>query len=33
MEKITKIEIRWPSGTAQTLVDVTPNQVLTVREP
>jgi hypothetical protein len=33
MEKIPKIEIRWPSGTAQTLVDVTPNQVLAVREP
>ena len=33
VEKIPKIEIRWPSGTVQVLEDVKANQVLTVREP
>lgn len=33
MEKIPKIEIRWPSGVLQTLTDVKSNQVLKVREP
>jgi hypothetical protein len=32
LEKIPKIEIRWPSGTLQMLEDVKVNQVLTVRE-
>jgi hypothetical protein len=29
---IDTIEVRWPSGIVQTLRDVTPNQVITVRE-
>ncbi len=29
---ITKIEIRWPSGTRQQLTNVKPDQILTVRE-
>ena len=33
VEKIPKVEIRWPSGTVQMLTDVKPDQVLTVREP
>jgi hypothetical protein len=28
-----EIEIRWPSGTVQTLKNVTANQVLLVKEP
>jgi hypothetical protein len=32
VERISKIESRWPSGVAQTLADVTVNQTLTVRE-
>jgi hypothetical protein len=31
--QIDTIEIRWPSGTVQTLEDRTPNQVITVTEP
>ena len=30
---IQRIEIRWPSGTTQTLTDVPVNQVLVVKEP
>ncbi|MGH9665896.1 MAG: CRTAC1 family protein, partial [Bryobacteraceae bacterium] len=33
MEKIPKIEIRWPSGAHQVLTDVKADQTLTVREP
>jgi hypothetical protein len=32
LEKIPRIEIRWPSGVVQTLTDVKPNQTLVVRE-
>jgi len=32
LEKIPRIEIRWPSGVVQTLADVKVNQTLTVRE-
>jgi hypothetical protein len=32
LEKIPRIEIRWPSGVVQTLADVKANQTLTVRE-
>jgi hypothetical protein len=31
--RIDKIEVRWPSGTLQTLEDQRPNQVITVTEP
>lgn len=31
--EVPKIEIRWPSGTTQTLTGVKPNQVLQVTEP
>jgi hypothetical protein len=33
LEKIERIEIRWPSGTIQVLREVTTNQILEVREP
>jgi hypothetical protein len=33
VDRIPKIEIRWPSGTVQVLEDVKANQTLTVREP
>ena len=33
LEKIERIEIRWPSGTIQVLRDVGTNQILEVREP
>ena len=33
LEKIERIEIRWPSGTIQVLRDVATNQILEVREP
>jgi len=32
-KRIRSIEIRWPSGITQTLRDVNPDQVLTVKEP
>jgi hypothetical protein len=32
MEKIRKIEIRWPSGTVQVPAQVKPDQVLTANE-
>ncbi len=32
-DKVDDLEIRWPSGTVQTLTDVKSNQVLSVREP
>jgi len=32
LAKIPKIEIRWPSGSKQTLTDVKADQVLAVRE-
>jgi hypothetical protein len=32
LEKIPRIEIRWPSGVVQTLAEVKANQTLTVRE-
>jgi enediyne biosynthesis protein E4 len=31
--KVDRMEIRWPSGTVQTLRDIRPDQILTVREP
>jgi hypothetical protein len=33
VDRIPRIEIRWPSGVTQTLTDVKPNQELIVREP
>jgi hypothetical protein len=33
LEKIERIEIRWPSGTVQVLQNVETNQLLEVREP
>ena len=33
LEKIERIEIRWPSGTIQVVREVTTNQILEVREP
>ena len=33
LEKIERVEIRWPSGIGQTLRNVTTNQVLEVHEP
>ena len=33
LEKIERVEIRWPSGTVQTLRNVKTNQVLEVHEP
>jgi hypothetical protein len=33
LERIERIEIRWPSGTIQVLRDITTNQVLEVHEP
>jgi len=32
-ETVTKLEVRWPSGTVQVLENVASNQVLVVREP
>ena len=32
-ETVTKLELRWPSGTLQLLEGVAPNQVLVVKEP
>lgn len=32
-DSVTSVEIRWPSGTVQTLTDVAVNQVRVVREP
>ena len=32
-EMVDKIEIRWPSGKTQVLVNIKPNQILTVTEP
>ena len=32
-EKIERMTIRWPSGTVQTLTDVTAGQRVTVEEP
>jgi hypothetical protein len=31
--KIQKAVIRWPSGTVQTLENLTPNQLVHVKEP
>jgi hypothetical protein len=33
LEKIERIEIRWPSGTIQILQNVETNQLLEVHEP
>lgn len=33
LERIERIEIRWPSGTIQRLRDITTNQILEVHEP
>jgi len=33
LEKIDRVEIRWPSGTVQMLRNVATNQVLEVHEP
>jgi hypothetical protein len=30
---VTKLEVRWPSGTVQVLENVASNQVLVVTEP
>ena len=30
---VEKIEIKWPSGKVQVLENVSPNQILTVKEP
>ena len=32
-EKVTKLEVRWPSGAVQVLTDIAPDQVLLVKEP
>ena len=32
-ERADEIEIRWPSGTVQTVKSVTADQVMTIREP
>jgi len=32
-ETVTKLEVRWPSGTVQVLENVKPDQVLVVKEP
>jgi ferredoxin-fold anticodon binding domain-containing protein len=31
-EKVELLEIRWPSGAVDTLKDVTPNQMIVVKE-
>jgi hypothetical protein len=33
LDKVERIEIRWPSGTVQVLQNIATNQVLEVREP
>jgi hypothetical protein len=33
LEKIERIEIHWPSGTVQVLLNIVADQVLEVREP
>lgn len=30
---IERVEVRWPSGTRQTIENVKPNQVLEIKEP